>query len=703
MRILMVGEIDAAGREIAARLYKENHKISWLAGPGQEGDETKAAGKVYRKEITYGTCMQIMGADGIDTLFFLPPDVREPEETEKHWTPAFLNSQMEVLSAAAAAEIKRVVYLSSAMLNHEDVLTEELEALRAGERICLSYGKTNKAVCLIVRTSFLVAKGSETELGYLGYMLGRMRKGKSIHTRLTADSTLDYVFGSDLADGVLRLMSHNRDGIYTVATGQPVRLDEFFGILAEVSGYEETIEYGREQYADIAVEEDKLRMQEGWMPFYTFRQDGKAFLNQITESDDKAKNNGAGEMSRRQQTKRFLLECAQNLLLFVVACFLQEFVKEWSDFRFVDVRLAYVVIISISFGMRQGLIASGLACLAYLYSMSQSGVDLSFVLYSIESWIPFIVYGVSGAIAGYAADKRVDELEETRDEMKELDDKYQFLKMIYREVLEVKNQLQKQVMVSKDSFLHVYEISEKLDSLSPKAVLFKTLQVMEEIMECHSVVIYLKTDTAGRYGRTIACSEEISGKITPSIDFGSFPQMQEVLAEGKLFVNRELLKGYPSYAMPVIKDGQVVVVVCLYEVKFDKFTVYYKNMFQTVVQMVQNNLIRAYEHQDAEGEKRYLEGTGFLSPQAYEAELQILREAEEETHTRFMTGIINVPEHMGIKELSEKASGLIRGIDIIGKDSRGHFSMILMNTDETGRQVVEKRFLNHGLSITWEE
>ena len=68
-----------------------------------------------------------------------------------------------------------------------------------------------------------------------------------------------------------------------------------------------------------------------------------------------------------------------------------------------------------------------------------------------------------------------------------------------------------------------------------------------------------------------------------------------------------------------------------------------------------------------------------------------------------MTGIINVPEHMGIKELSEKASGLIRGIDIIGKDSRGHFCIILMNTDETGRQVVEKRFLNHGLSITWEE
>ena len=97
MRILFVGRIDAAGREIAARLFKENNKISWLTGTGQE--DGKTVGKVYRKEITYTTCMQIMTAEGIDTLFFLPPDFREPEATEKHWRKPFLNSQMEVLSA----------------------------------------------------------------------------------------------------------------------------------------------------------------------------------------------------------------------------------------------------------------------------------------------------------------------------------------------------------------------------------------------------------------------------------------------------------------------------------------------------------------------------------------------------------------------------------------------------------------------------
>lgn len=702
MRILFVGRIDAAGREIAARLFKENNKISWLTGTGQE--DRKTVGKVYRKEITYTTCMQIMTAEGIDTLFFLPPDFREPEVTEKHWMTPFLNSQMEVLNAAAALEIKRVVYLSSLMLNRGEILTEELEALRAGERLCLSYEKNNKGSCLIIRTGFLAAKGSEEEMGYLGYMLGRMRRGKQVMTSLTADSTLDYVFGSDLADAVVRLLGYSRQGIYPVATGQPVRLDEFFGILAEHTGYRQPIEYGRERYTDEPGDLDHVRIMDGWMPFYLFRQDGGKLLDQITADGEAAGPGAADEWSeKRRKRKRFLMECCQNLLLFAVACLLQQFARDWSDLRFVDVRLAYVVIISISFGMRQGMAASALACLAYLFSMRGSGVDLSYILYSIESWIPFIVYGAAGAAAGYAADKRVDEVESIQDELKDLDDKYQFLKVIYREVLEVKNQLQKQIMVSKDSFLHVYEISEKLDSLSPRAVLFKTLQVLEEIMECSSVVIYLKTPGDGRFGRTIACSEGIAGKIKPSIDFHQFPKMQEVLTGGKLYVNRELLDGYPSYAMPVVQDGRVAAVVCLYDVKFDKYTVYYKNLFQTVVQMVQNNLVRAYDYQNAEREKRYLNGTGILSPDAFEYELQILQEAEEDLHVRFRMGRITSPEDLGPEELYGRMNGLIRGTDLVGRDREGNYHIVLMNTDEKGKELVEKRFLNQVLSIVWEE
>ena len=704
MRILMVGEIDAAGREIAARLYKENHKISWLTGPGKEGDETKAAGKVYRKEITYLNCQQIMSAEGIDTLFFLPPNFREPEETEKHWTPPFLNSILEALDATAVVEIKKIVYLSSDLLRQDGILSRDLEMLRTGERLCQSFADENRISCLIVRTGFLAAKGSEAEMGYLGYMLGRMRKKKKINTQLTAESTLDYVFGSDLADAVIRLLSYDRKGTYTVATGQPIKLKEFFDILSEATGYHQEIEYGTVRFLDNCHDSGKLRIENGWMPFYLFCEDGKNIISQITASEDRSGIESADKLlEKKKKRKRFILECCQNLLLFAAALCLQRFETDWSDWRFVDVRLAYVVIISISFGMRQGMAASALACLAYLYSMKGSGIDLSYILYSIESWIPFIVYGAAGAAAGYAADKRSDEVEGMQDELRDMDEKYQFLKTIYREVLEVKNQLQKQIMVSKDSFLRVYEISEKLDTLNPRAVLFQTLQVLEEIMESSSVVIYLKTVGDGRFGRTIACSESIAGKIKPSIDFERFPDMKEELNKGKLFVNRKLQEGYPSYAMPVIKDGGVVAVVCLYYVKFDKYTVYYRNMFQTVVQMVQNNLVRAYEYQDAEREKRYLEGTDILNPDAFEYELQILKEASEDIHIRFMTGRITFPENLGAKELNGRIRGLIRGTDLIGMDHQGNYHIVLINTDEIGKNLVEKRFYGQVLSIDWEE
>lgn len=119
--------------------------------------------------------------------------------------------------------------------------------------------------------------------------------------------------------------------------------------------------------------------------------------------------------------------------------------------------------------------------------------------------------------------------------------------------------------------------------------------------------------------------------------------------------------------------------------------------------MVQNNLVRAYDYQNAEREKRYLERTGILSPDAFEYELQILKEAEEDVHVRFRMGRITFQENLGPVELYGRMNGLIRGTDLVGRDRDGNYHIVLMNTDEKGKELVEKRFLNQALSIVWEE
>lgn len=164
-------------------------------------------------------------------------------------------------------------------------------------------------------------------------------------------------------------------------------------------------------------------------------------------------------MRKRQP---LLFETLQNLGLFLLMLLLTGWTADWNDLRYVDVRLLYVVIVAISFGMRQGLLATVLAIASYVAALLHAQIDISYVFYSVESWIPFILYGVAGAFGGYWSDKKYDDYDSLADQYREQGERYDFLKELYREVVDVKNQLQRQIVVSRDSLGRLYSITEEL-------------------------------------------------------------------------------------------------------------------------------------------------------------------------------------------------------------------------------------------------
>ena len=50
-----------------------------------------------------------------------------------------------------------------------------------------------------------------------------------------------------------------------------------------------------------------------------------------------------------------------------------------------------------------------LAIASYVAALLHAQIDISYVFYSVESWIPFILYGVAGAFGGYWSDKKYDD------------------------------------------------------------------------------------------------------------------------------------------------------------------------------------------------------------------------------------------------------------------------------------------------------
>lgn len=711
-RVLFVGSYDPAGSGIATRLYREGCRVSWLtAEPERELWGSKVHGKVFRRTVNYQQCSQILKGESVDCIVILTGAAREGFGAASGLERGQLLLMLSpLLQAAAAEKVQKVCFLSSLSLEDQLLLPPGLEELRAAERVTISFCQEQKLPLLTVRLGCIYGEGMMDFDGVMGNLLRAMDRKEDVACPLTAQSQLDLIQVPDAADAVYRLLNMDAAGQVDLFTGRTVTAQQLCETAARAAGWQGDLRYGRREQHGPAGSGQDVRRLCGWMPFYPFDSHGaEAIARELERVREREARAGQKQRRReRAQTHSLLYDTAQNLLLFAVAAVVASLTPDWSDLRFVDVRLLYVMIVAITFGMRQGLLATALATVSYLGSQLQAGIDASYVLYNVGSWIPFVIYGVAGAFGGYWSDKKRDTYENLSNEYREQQDRYSLLEDLYRELLDVKNQLQKQIVISRDSFNRLYAVTEDLDDPNPRMVLIRTVRVIEEIMEGGSVAIYLRVRADKRYGRLMACSDQLSRRLQPSLDFEAVPRLQETMQTGAMYVNKELDPQYPAFAMPVSNGSFSIALVELYDLPASQYTIYYRNLFQTLVQMVQHNLVQAYTYQMENREKLFVPGTDILTAEAFARERKTLQMASEEYgYPSSIARILPVEQAGGQglapAQLSGRAEPLLRGTDLLGMGQDGQVRAGFLYLDRASRPVVEHRFALHGLRLVWED
>ena len=711
-RVLFVGSYDPAGSGIATRLYREGCRVSWLtAEPERELWGSKVHGKVFRRTVNYQQCSQILKGESVDCIVILTGAAREGFGAASGLERGQLLLMLSpLLQAAAAEKVQKVCFLSSLSLEDQALLPPGLEELRAAERVTISFCQEQKLPLLTVRLGCIYGEGMMDFDGVMGNILRAMDRKEDVACPLTAQSQLDLIQVPDAADAVYRLLNMDAAGQVDLFTGRTVTAQQLCETAARAAGWQGDLRYGRREQHGPAGSGQDVRRLCGWMPFYPFDSHGaEAIARELERVREREARAGQKQRRReRAQTHSLLYDTAQNLLLFAVAAVVASLTPDWSDLRFVDVRLLYVMIVAITFGMRQGLLATALATVSYLGSQLQAGIDASYVLYNVGSWIPFVIYGVAGAFGGYWSDKKRDTYENLSNEYREQQDRYSLLEDLYRELLDVKNQLQKQIVISRDSFNRLYAVTEDLDDPNPRMVLIRTVRVIEEIMEGGSVAIYLRVRADKRYGRLMACSDQLSRRLQPSLDFEAVPRLQETMQTGAMYVNKELDPQYPAFAMPVSNGSFSIALVELYDLPASQYTIYYRNLFQTLVQMVQHNLVQAYTYQMENREKLFVPGTDILTAETFARERKTLQMASEEYgYPSSIARILPVEQAGGQglapAQLSGRAEPLLRGTDLLGMGQDGQVRAGFLYLDRASRPVVEHRFALHGLRLVWED
>jgi nucleoside-diphosphate-sugar epimerase len=706
LKILLVGEGCVEGRYIARRLYKEGHKLNWIAKEITEQLFDKdVKGNAYNIPIGSSRCKEVIKSNNIDTIVFLTSVYREKFENEETEYDSMLPDLHSILKYASEYNsIKRIAFMSSVELYNENNLTPILTDLKAGEMLCEAWSKQYEIPITIFRISSVYGEEFYDRAGYLGKVIGKMKESKRISTVFSKDAEIDLIYGGDIADAVYRALSENKTGTYNVVSEKPIKITEFFRILSDKYGYNFEVQYAQDNNRNYETcDAIRLKKELGWLPIHEFVKE----LDILDEIDNLNKTKKIVKVSEKKQQSK-LMKLAkgllENLLLFLLALIFKKFANDYTDLRFIDVRLMYVVMVGMVYGVKQGLVATVLASASYIYDLSTANIDISYLLYSINSWMPIVFYMIAGAWTGYMTDKRIDDMEAEKEEHAMLVEKYEFLRSLYNEMREVKEQLQKQILVSKDSFGRVYEIANELSNFKPDLIMFKAIRIIENVMETESVAIYLVANDDLTYARLMANSVNLQGKLSSSLKMDSLPGLKKAIENREFYVNIDLHSDYPAFAMPIVDNNKVVAIAMIYKLDYNKFSTFYQNLFRIVIGLIQQQLVNAYIYNNAVIKENYINGTVLNCEKEFKDKLETVISAKEELEFNFiLVKVWDESSNIELSVFSDKVKRIMRNTDFAGINSKGEYNIVFMQATISDFDEIQKRFQKIGLNISLED
>ncbi len=706
-QVLFVGVMDVTSAYLADRLSREGCRIFWLTPQQKPYTHQNFPARIYRRTLTQEAIGSVLRMHDIDTVVF-HYGAYQQTNTEETIDESSIPALCALLEVLHAYPIRHFLYLSTEELAFFSE-TPRVAEMRFAESLINYYARADELPAVILKLGMVYGKGDARGMGYIGRLVEGLAEGRTVESRCYPDSLVDLIYAGDVAMAAYELLLCDARGTYHVLTGQPITMDELNQTVSRMMDKPLHVDYWEQEDTLTAAEMFRLslplREETGWMPMYLLSGRGRELLKEAvdTAAHGRQAPRKADTLKHRfkvfKKQKRLLAALAEVLVMFVVTQLLLPYVHDSVDLRFVDLRLLFVMLSAIRYGMGMGLASMGLASLSYVLTLRQMGIDMSYLLYSVDTWIPFIIYGICGVAVGYWADRRNDMLEEAGEKYDALSERYDFLFSLHKEVLEVKQGLQRQLSSSKESFGKAYEVTERLSSLSPDKVLYESVDVFAEMMDNCQAAIWLLSPDSG-FARLNASTSGMRDSLPRTLMMGSLPELAAGFDRDGLFINRALNPDYPDLAAPIRRENRVIAFVALYQLKPSGYTLQHQNLFRVLVGLTENSLLHALQYEEKLRGENYLPDTELLLAPELERRLALARQEGEKAHITLLVMEVKREEETSLTALSGRLSRLMRASDFAGVDASGRVLAALPNAGADDFEAIRKRFASAGVEVT---
>ena len=694
---LIVGQTHLISDESVERLAAENTVV--LAG-----SEAKYGGKT-RSVHTYASTpadddfKQLFDAYTFDAVWYIsgyadcrPGAFGEEKLLEK------------ALETAAVSRIEKFVLLSSVYsLNYfadfnasgeAETGYNDLSSFGASqlEELAAFYAKKSGMKVVTIRVPYIADRLNDQN--FLGRVFCDAHEGKKVIFPHSAEDRIDFLSVSDLLALLVQVTEENEDvtGSYVAVSGYRHTYSDLEERLREAVP-EIDVEYERTP-CDIVWPDypNELRKRYGFIPMDdvldSVGEYYAAFVDEVYSEKE-------GLLKRL--FKKFssgIFKYIELILLLLVTEIIAQFTSNSVYFKFVDVRLAYIVIMGTVHGMRTGILAALLESVVLIFEYIGLGMSGTLLFYNIENWIPFVVYLMAGSIPGYVRDKSAEETQFVKSEYDLLRNKYLFLNNAYYGAIQNKGEFKRQILGFKDSFGKIFDAVQKLDSELPQSVFLEGLKVMEDILENRSVAIYT-VDSRQRFGRLVACSGNLLSRLSVSIPLEEYSEMYGEVKAGRVYKNTALRQDMPMYACGVFQNGSVVLLVVLWDASSEQYGNHYTNIFQIICGLVQTSFLRALEYEKLRHDSSVIPGTRVVLPERFEQIISVNEELKQAGAAEYM--LLRFEER-DPEKLSEALSGMVRASDTIGQGSDGRLYLLLTQVTGQNFSIVGQRLAQRSLA-----
>lgn len=709
MNILMTGNLSSMTTSIVDEFVKRKHHLVLVSEDADKLGIRSSKIIVHAANPADLIYRDVVSSYGFDIVIYLA--TREEQFfDENHFTSGQqLDGLRNTLELSRSEKLKHFFYLSSTEV-YGDAIDPAEEAdpqpssinghtLRTGENICRIYHDRHDVNITIVRLPHIY--GIDERSGLVYRLITACIQNEQASFPASENTEISLLHALDVTDFLIRAMDEEYTPealVINLPSTDRIKFHALALLLQKEFPKAKCSFMEGEDIYTKPVKGTAARRIYDWIDTHTFGNELQSLAEHFRVRS-KPERSSLEQISGRFSNYPELLKWIELIGGTLLIQFLSQITGTLIQFKYVDFRLLFVVIMGSIYGIRTGLYAAALVSLSILYTWSQLGFDGALLVYNVGNWLPFALYFTAGLITGYYHDKTENHILNTEKQTRLIREKYSFLYEVFNDIRNLKDEFRERLLGYRDSFGKIYSITKELDQLQEDAIFLRALSILEEHMDNRNIAIYSVVGD-GMQARLEANSMSMNGKLSKSINLSNFPEMLPYIKTGTIFQNTTLLPNYPSYLVPIFNsecpDNGPAAMIAIWSVKFEQYSTYYHNHLKVICGLIQASLVRAALFSIANYERMYLPSTRILNHEAFIDTLKVRMEMRKNRISDFQ---LVVMENLNgsIQEAYPSISEGIRNRDVIGMGREDDYYILLSQADKVAAQEIVERLTKLGI------